>query len=58
MKNKGYLVAALASAQLFIVNVAHAHAQQEQAFAIAIHGGAGTISKSSMSKEKRLAYET
>ena len=33
-------------------------AQQEAAFAIAIHGGAGTIDKSKMSKAKRLAYET
>ncbi|GHE91135.1 isoaspartyl peptidase/L-asparaginase family protein [Thalassotalea profundi] len=30
---------------------------QEQPFAIAIHGGAGTIDKSKMTPEKRVAYE-
>jgi len=57
MKNKLYLSAilTLASAQLFPVNAAQA--QQEQVFAIAIHGGAGTIDRSKMSREKRAAYE-
>ncbi|MEW6982851.1 isoaspartyl peptidase/L-asparaginase family protein [Colwelliaceae bacterium 6471] len=31
---------------------------EEAPFAIAIHGGAGTISKASMSEEKRAAYES
>ena len=58
MNNKALLITvlALASMQLFMVN--GVQAQQEQAFAIAIHGGAGTIDKSKMSNEKRLAYET
>ncbi len=58
MKNKYFLTIALTltSVQLFLVDAAQAY--QEQAFAIAIHGGAGTIDKSNMSKEKRLAYET
>ncbi|WP_085299786.1 isoaspartyl peptidase/L-asparaginase family protein [Cognaticolwellia mytili] len=46
----------LVSAQLFLGNAAQAH--QEQAFAIAIHGGAGTINRNKMTDEKRLAYET
>lgn len=56
MKNKPWLttVLALASMQLFMVNTV----QAQQAYAIAIHGGAGTIDKSKMSKEKRVAYET
>ena len=57
--NKPFLLATVltvATSQLLMVNIAQA--QQEQAFAIAIHGGAGTINKSNMSKEKRLAYET
>lgn len=56
MKNKPLLttVLALASMQLFMVN----NVQAKQAYAIAIHGGAGTIDKSKMSKEKRVAYET
>ncbi|MGB1262557.1 MAG: isoaspartyl peptidase/L-asparaginase family protein [Cognaticolwellia sp.] len=35
-----------------------AQAQQAAPFAIAIHGGAGTIDKTKMSKEKRFAYES
>ena len=56
MKNKPWLttVLALASMQLFMVN----NVQAQQAYAIVIHGGAGTIDKSKMSKEKRVAYET
>ena len=49
-------VLTLVSAQLFLGNAAQAH--QEKPFAIAIHGGAGTINKSKMTDEKRLAYET
>ena len=58
MKNKLFLAAALTltSSTLWLVDVAHAH--QEQAFAIAIHGGAGTIDKSKMTQEKRKAYES
>ena len=58
MKNNFFLAAALTltSAQLFIANDVQAH--QEQAFAIAIHGGAGTINKTKMTKEKRQAYES
>ena len=58
MKNKLFLAAALTltSSTLWLVDVVHAH--QEQAFAIAIHGGAGTIDKSKMTQEKRKAYES
>lgn len=48
-------ILSLVSAQLFIGNAVQAH--QEQPFAIAIHGGAGTINKAKMTDEKRLAYE-
>jgi beta-aspartyl-peptidase (threonine type) len=58
MKNKLLLssILTLVSAQFFITNAVQAH--QEQAIAIAIHGGAGTINKRKMTKEKRQAYET
>ena len=49
-------VLTLVSTQLFIADAAQAY--QEQPFAIAIHGGAGTINKIKMTDEKRLAYET
>jgi beta-aspartyl-peptidase (threonine type) len=49
-------VLTLVSTQLFIADAAQAY--QEQPFAIAIHGGAGTINKTKMTDEKRLAYET
>ncbi|MBA6294442.1 isoaspartyl peptidase/L-asparaginase family protein [Colwellia sp. MB02u-9] len=58
MKNKLLLstVLTLASVPLFMHAAAQAH--QEPVFAIAIHGGAGTINKSKMTTEKRNAYET
>ena len=46
----------LASSQLFLADVASA--SDKAVFAIAIHGGAGTIDKSKMTAEKRLAYES
>ena len=56
MKNKLFLVLALtlSTSPLWLVN----KAQAQQAFAIAIHGGAGTIDKSKMTQEKRQAYES
>lgn len=58
MKNKLFLTTAitLTSSALWLVDAAHA--AQEPAFAIAIHGGAGTIDKSQMTNEKRQAYES
>ena len=57
MKNKLILsgVITLATIPLLVSNVVQAH--QDKQFAIAIHGGAGTISKTKMTKEKRVAYE-
>ena len=57
MKNKLILsgVITLATIPLLVSNVVQAH--QNKPFAIAIHGGAGTISKTKMTKEKRVAYE-
>jgi beta-aspartyl-peptidase (threonine type) len=57
MKKKLLLstVLTLASVPLFMHGAAQA--QQEPVFAIAIHGGAGTINKSKMTTEKRNAYE-
>jgi beta-aspartyl-peptidase (threonine type) len=58
MRNKLLLstVLTLASVPLFMHGAAQAH--QEPTFAIAIHGGVGTINKSKMTTEKRNAYET
>lgn len=58
MKSKIILssVIVLSSLQLLVNDVAQAH--QDKPFAIAIHGGAGTISKSKMTTEKRAAYES
>ena len=46
----------LVSTQFFIADLASA--KDKPTFAIAIHGGAGTIDRSKMSPEKRLAYES
>lgn len=58
MKNKLILsgVITLATIPLLVSNIVQAY--QDKPFAIAIHGGAGTISKSKMTTEKRAAYES
>ena len=58
MKNKLILLTILTLVTAPLCLVSSAQAQQEKVFAIAIHGGAGTINKSNMSKKKRKAYET
>ncbi len=58
MKNKLILLTILTLVTAPLCLVSSAQAQQEKVFAIAIHGGAGTINKTNMSKKKRKAYET
>ena len=58
MKNKLILLTILTLVTAPLCLVSSAQAQQEKVFAIAIHGGAGTINRSNMTKKKRKAYET
>jgi beta-aspartyl-peptidase (threonine type) len=57
MKLMPYLTVALtlSVAQMFLMS--NAFSAKDEIFAIAIHGGAGTINKANMTKNKRAAYE-
>ncbi|SEK87500.1 beta-aspartyl-peptidase (threonine type) [Colwellia chukchiensis] len=57
MKNKLLISTLLTLASVELMSINSAQAEPEKAFAIAIHGGAGTINRSKMSPAKREAYE-